>query len=625
MSAIAGALHFDTTPVDRALLERLSTFAPGNIGDALGFWQAGNVGLGHAMFRVTGEAYHETQPLSDPLSGCVVVFDGRIDNRAELLSQLAGCARLTDQQSDAAYALAGYLKWGTEVSCYLLGDFAFAIWNPQTQQLFLTRDPVGIRPLYYSPWGKRFTFASTLEQLLNDPALPRDIEEETVLRFLYADPPKTTQYRTYYRQVRILPGGHSLLVEQGQIRVWRYYDWLPQPPEHWTASQRAIEEFRAVFTDAVRCRLHSISPVGVLLSGGLDSGAIACVAGYLAEREGASPINAYSAVFDQFSSCDERAYSRAASSRYGFRHTCLPCDDCGSLSQLEQWLPVFTEPYFAPYDGNLYKLLTHARKDNLRVMMYGDGGDLALNGSPAYLGDWLLQGRWLHVHRQAQTRAHNLNKPYWRCLAGGLLTLLPVRIQHAIENYRGPRVKSWLPKHLSGRFEMNRPSYMHAGRNAWWYSMREGISQLGDGMYNAYKDRLMRLFGLELREPFYDLRLLNLVLRVPPDTLNRDGKTKVLLRESLHDILPPLIRDRTDKGQLSPLMHNGLRERRRHFVEALLEHSELERREYVEPESWKQAINDYLNYGGPPLNSYWRSLTMEMWLRHQVGRLPAPD
>jgi asparagine synthase (glutamine-hydrolysing) len=621
MSAIAGILRLDGQPVERALLEALAKPAPGSLVDALGFWQEGSVGLGHALARITPEAAREQQPLVDAASGCVIVLDGRLDNRAELRGSLGEYERLLGQETDAAYALAGYLRWGDRAPEHLLGDFAFAVWDPRARQLLLACDPLGMRPLYYSTWGHRLTFASTLEQMLNDRALPREIDEAVLLQHLYPDSSAPRQ-GTCYREIRRLPGGHRLVAGERGPRRERYWRWPEQPTEPRQTRADDAEEFRAVFAEAVRCRLRSTAPVGVTLSGGLDSGAIASTAGYLHEQTDAPRIHAYSFVFDRFASCDERVYSQAAAARYGFPHTCVLADDCWSLARFEEWRPVFSEPHFGGYEDAWYKVLAQARADGVRAMLTGDGGDLLVGGSPLHLSDWLLQGRWAAVYTEVRARARRAGQSPVRGVAPVLFCLLPVGLQRVLARSELPPTEPWVPAHLRRRYGPSRLLPLRAGRHAWWYLLRDQIDQLGHGHHNAFKDRQMRRFGLEVRQPFFDVRLIELVLRTPPEAFYRNGTTKVLLREALHDVLPPVIRDRGDKANLSPLLHFGLRERRRAFVEALLEDSELERRGYVVPGPWKASIRRYLDHGGPPYWAYWSSLTLEMWLRTQAGRLP---
>jgi asparagine synthase (glutamine-hydrolysing) len=605
--------------VDRALLTALARPAPGDVADDVGFWQDGAVGLAHTC-RVG--VVHEQQPLVDPATGCVIVFEGRLDNRRELRGALATHERVLVRDTDAAYALAAYLEWDDRAPDHLLGDFALAIWDPRARRLLLANDPTGMRPVYYSTWANRLTFASTLEQMLDDPALPRDIDEDALLRFLYPDG-STPGPQTHYRQIRLLPGGHRLLVEGSRVALTRYWTWPAHPPEPRLASAADADEFRTLFEDAVRCRLRGTAPAGLALSGGLDSGAIACMAGHLRQQNGAPTIRAYSMVFDELAACDERVYSQAAAARYGLEHSCVPADDCWSLARVEEWLPVFTEPFFGMFDDAWYKILGQARADGVRLMMTGDGGDFLVGGSPFYLSDWLLQGRWGALSKEIRARASRSDRSYLRVFGPAIHFLLPIWLQRRVQHPGLPDLDAWIPPHLRERHHAHMGAPLYRGRYAWWHQLHDLVEQFTHGYHNACRDRQMRRFGLEVCQPFFDVRLIQFVLRAPPDLFYHDDTFKVVLREALHDILPPVIRDRRDKASFTPLARLGLCERRRGFVEALLEDSELERRGYVVPGPWKRHLHECLQQRGMAYWALWRTLTAEMWLRHLVGRLPS--
>src|SRR5574341_1543956 len=498
MSAIAGLFCLDGDQIDRSHLETISKPALVNRTDALalplgiaGFaiWEGEGIGLSHALASVTPESLVAQQPLVDPASGCVITFDGRLDNRDELRSALSDYGRLIDHKTDAACVLAAYLHWGSDFLNHLLGDFALAVWNSPIKQLLLARDPLGQRPLYYSPANQRFTFASTLEQLLQDRSLSHELDEEALPAFLYHY--GSLNQQTPYRAIKSLPGGHRLIVEQGQIRLERYWQGQEEPPEPRSLSESDIEEFRSLFTEAVRCRLRSHAPVGLLLSGGLDSGSIGSMAGHLHEQNGTPPVHAYSFVFDQFESCDERRYIDTLISRHHLHFTPVLSDDCWTLSALEQWLPVFSEPFFAPYDSMFYKALAQARADGVRVMLMGHGGDSLLDGSPRHFADLLLEGRWRDLHRQVRAYAAATQRPYAISLVGNAVTpLLPPWVRSRVEYRHWPRLKSLIPPHLRSRHLDSRPKLYH-GRYAWWYTLRDQLTGIGQTPHEAHLDRLM--------------------------------------------------------------------------------------------------------------------------------------
>jgi asparagine synthetase B (glutamine-hydrolysing) len=182
--------------------------------------------------------------------------------------------------------------------------------------------------------------------------------------------------------------------------------------------------------------------------------------------------------------------------------------------------------------------------------------------------------------------------------------------------------RDWLPPHIEAQYQPRTPR-LPWGPRAWWHALHDAFANAGQTPNGSHWDRMGRRFGLEPRNPLLDVRLVQFVLRTPPHAFQRDGVPKWLLRQSLHDVLPPLVRDRSDKGSFAPLGSHGLRQRRT-FVEALLLDSELERRGYVRPEAWGHAIRSLLDDAEAPVPwAAWRSLTLEMWLRAGEKRLPA--
>lgn len=623
MSAIAGIFHADFAPVDLARLKSIASPPPDYQAEGVTIWSAPGVGLAHTRAMGADNSMNDQQPLVDPASGCVISFEGRLDNRAELADELASNTQFIHRKTDAAYTLAAFLRWGTECVAHLVGDFVFAIWDPRARsaQLFLARDPLGQRPLYYSQTDKGLAFASTLEQLLRDRTIPHEIDDEILAYYIYAY--GALNEATPYRSIKQLPGGSYLIADPNQIRIEEYWQWQAEPPAPRALTDDDISEFRAHFGEAVRCRLSDDAPTGLLLSGGLDSGSVASMAGHLHAQAGSPQLHTYSFVFEKFPECDERKYIDAVVAQYGLPHTPVLVDDCWTFSRLDPWRSVFSEPFFAPYDAMFYKTLAQARADGMRVMLMGHGGDVLLDGSPRYFADWLLAGRWRDVHRQTRAYAAATHRPYAVGLVGNALSpLFPTWARSAIEFRHLPSIKALVPKRLYSLGFHTMPE-LHRGRNAWWYDFRDQLN-FGHSPHEGYLDRLMRLFGMEIRQPFLDVRLIKFILSLPPEATYSNGTHRAIVRASLYDILPPLIRDRRNKASFAPLMDYGLRQRRK-FVDALIHDSELARRDLIVEPVWQRGIQNYFLGQEPLQYVYWRSLVTEIWLRIQSGRLPELD
>ncbi len=583
----------------------------------------GPMGLLHAVEGVGSETPPGFQPTVDPGTGAVVVFDGRLDGRADLAATLA--AGPINHVTDPELILASYRRWGVSCPAHLVGDYAFAIWDPRERRLLMARDPLGARTLFFSEWGGTLRFASTLEQMLRVPGIPTDLDDLAIARYLYGDT-RPTPGNGHYRHIHLLPGGQTLTVaSRGELELATFWAWPDEPPELRPLTADDDQRFLEIFTTAVQERLRSTHPVAVMLSGGLDSGAVASVAGALHQASGIPPVRTYSSVFDseRFKSVDERRYIKSVVERYNLPHRDLPADTQWPLSFFETWRPVFNEPLFAAFDGTLYQPLAAARADGARTMLMGHLGDLIVGGSTRWLINLLGPGSLGELRRQVRGHALIRGGTVWRSLAATVLfRLLPARLQGSVEYRRGPRLEAWMTPQLrrGGDVDPRRPAY--GGRAAWWHELRDGFGLVGQGRAGGYMDRMFRLFGLEQRQPFLDTRLMMLMLTMPPQGLYSEGLQKTILRRSLAGFLPPIVRDRPDKATFAPLAEYGLRGPYRSFVELLTRSSLIVDAGLVAERPWRRSMNTFLD-GEEPLSwGAWRSITLEMWLRHRAGTLP---
>src|SRR6267142_6895205 len=274
MSAILGIYYLDSRPVDRMDLDRMIETLAHRGSDGSGVWNDKSVGLGHRMLWTTPESLHERLPLAK--DGLTITADARIDNRDELINLLRLPPRPSESISDSELILAAYELWGEHCPEKLLGDFAFAIWDSRKQLLFCARDHFGVKPFYYYSSDKVFTFATEIKALLRLPEVPRQLNETKIAAHLTSiDIDKEI---TLYRDILRLPPAHSIKVNREGIRVQSYWSLDPSRSQVMRSDEEYAEAFRELFTEAVRCRLRSAFPLGFMLSGGLDSSSVTCVA-----------------------------------------------------------------------------------------------------------------------------------------------------------------------------------------------------------------------------------------------------------------------------------------------------------------------------------------------------------
>ena len=621
MTAIAGIYELDGGPVERSRLDRVAQPTTGDAVDALGDWVDGSVGLACALARISPESKSEQQPYVDPDTGAVVLLDGRIDNRRELRR---GLADLPAEAPDVAYVAAAYAAWGGDAVGRLIGDFALAVCDPRDDcRLLLACDPMGAKPLYHAVEDGRLLFASTLRQVLRGLDRRPDVDDAMIVAYVYR-PLFAWPGACFHEGVDTLRGGELLEAHAGGVVVRRYWTWRDRPPDRYEATGDEPDEFRAILVDAVEARVRSSPPVAVYLSGGLDSGSVASVAGRL--RDDASEhVRAYTYVFDRFTQIDEREYAQAVCDRYHLPHTLVACDDCWTLADLDPVLDVLAEPLTGPFDALNFRTFAIIRDDGVRALLTGHGGDILLLRNATYFAWWLTAGRWRPLLEQLGRKRRTGRFGFgYQLAAWGVFPLLPSAAQRLLHFRRGGGglrvLREWMPPAVQTRYEEEGEELAYSGRVGWWRELRNDVLVSASTPQGPFLDRLLRRYGLEQRHPFFDVRIAEFVLRTPPDVFFRDGRSRWIVGEALHEVLPPLVRDRTHKTIAAPLMHYGLRERRADFVRRLLDDSELVRRGYVLEAPWRSSIERYL--GGTDGEPVWGSLSTEIWLRHREGRLP---
>ena len=296
MSGICGLFNIDGAPVAESELRSMTAMLERRGPERTGKWRDSKIGLGHTLLATTPELLFEKQPFEHAETGCVITADVRLDNRIELNEALA-LRKPLESTGDAEIILLAYLAWGEDCVNRLLGDFAFAIWDPRHQMLFCARDHFGMRPLYYhhSP-GQRFLFASDARAILVLPQVPYRINEGRVADFLVPEFEWYDYTSTFFEERVSSPTGPP-----GDRYIFRHLDvaeyWRVQPgPELGQLSDDDYREgFVDVFTKAVDARLRAPhGKVGSMLSGGMDSGSIAAIATDVLAKRGGGPLRTFS-------------------------------------------------------------------------------------------------------------------------------------------------------------------------------------------------------------------------------------------------------------------------------------------------------------------------------------------
>jgi asparagine synthase (glutamine-hydrolysing) len=581
MSGIAGVFHRCGKAVERSLLQRMLA-AMGHRGpDGAAALVQGSVGLGYLHLQTGPD--EGRQPLT--WRDLCLVADARIDNRKEVCAAL-GISAGQEAVSDAGLILHAYEHWGEKCAQRLLGDFVFGVWDGHRQELFLARDHFGAKPLYYYCDGEIIAFASEIKALLILPEVPREADDVMIgdhLSGMFYDPEIT-----YWRGIKRLPGAHTLSIgRDGPGRIHRYWALDPQRELRLGSDREYIDGLRALFVQAVSRRSSGTATMGAAISGGLDSTAVACTAAQVRRERGQGPLHSFSLVYDHLPDVDERRWIEPTLAQGHFIPHYVTGDEIDPLALLPDMMYAEDGIVYAPNLFLTWEVYAEARRSGVRVMLEGFDGDSTLSHGVHYPRELLLRGRavraWREVH--ALARRHGRSTPEQAGRLGLLTTGLGLgtRIRAVRHRLRGGPPDSSPP--LWDQFGLLNPAFAERIALPERYERLAGDQQRQvrterEGHYRQIAwplqtflletlDRAAAMNGIEVRNPFFDVQLVEFCLAMPGNLKLRDGWTRWAMREAMAGILPPEVQWRPGKSNLSPVLPLTLNRYGRAAVEEL--------------------------------------------------------
>lgn len=625
MSGLCGVVSFAGRPAAPQILDRMARASAFRGREGIRLRLIGSLGLARLGSTATPEAVGEEQPSSN-LDGTVhLVADLRLDNRSELLAVFAGAFDLSAAPpADAALLLAAYERWGIRCVEYLQGDFAFAIWDQRQHRLLCARDRLGLRPFHFASVGPLFVFASDAQQILHHDEIGKDFDETSVGRHLTGRAPLLD--RTFFREISQLRPGHRLIATASGLRIERYWDIDPERRTIYRTGGDYSDHFREMLQRSIDNRLRATgTTVGVSLSGGLDSSAVASLASR-SRALGDRRLEGGTFVFDRLTECDERASVKAIAEQTGITVTFITAEPLWLLGDAAAFSPRLETPFLG-WESCYRALYGEFRQRGARVLLTGHGADDLLTGSGLAYGDLLRRGdlraiigAWQRARHDGRQTSRTLYRWLVRPLLYGRGDLLLRRITGATER---PVLPPWLHPDFARRMRWEEAEPQSAIRR-----FPEALRRLlYDNMIGSaswlrtvhWHDRLGLDEGMETRHPFLDPRLVEYVLSVPPRQFIGPDAPKALLRRALEGSLPEAVRTRRIKTRLGRFMDYSLREKAAERIEEILRSPVSERLGILAAQPLRDAFRAYCT--GEPDSSYrrlWPALTLELWLRRYL-------
>jgi asparagine synthase (glutamine-hydrolysing) len=632
MSGICGMINLDGAPIEPGVVKKMAQAAAHRGPDGVRYHTEGAVGLAHLALNITPESARERQPLVSERGDLVLVADARIDNREELVRTLWGGSHLPDEPpTDAELILEAYRRWGEGCPARLIGDFAFAIWDARRRRLFAARDAMAMRALYYRVEPRRVLFGTEVKQILAADGVPARIFEPAVGAYL-AGPFGRLEW-SFYEGISQLAPGHALVVDASGQRTWRYWDIDPNFRIEYPTEEEYVEHFLEVFLEAVRCRLRSTKPVGLFLSGGMDSGSIASAAGWLLRRD--EPIEerafrVYCWAFEELPQSDERHISSGIVNHYGFPATDVLADEAWPLKDYPAHGPDQDEPLIGVYQALIEHTLAVASSDGAGYVFSGDRGDLMV-GDVVFdhlglLRAGQLSTLWDQLRAHTRWRKQSLGRvALSQLLKPLLLETWPWGAERALglrrrlrHSEQSPPYPPWVRPEFSKRIGLAeivketepQPTMKNQARQM-RYSLIFTFMHMR-GM--VWSERSWARYGLGFADPWSDRRLAEFVLAVPQWRIQRVGESKRIARLAMRGLMPEQVRRKTAKIAPTPLYHRALREQARGTILNLLTNSWAGARGYLD----EGVLRDYFERfvrGESERPEFWWSFTLEMWLR----------
>jgi asparagine synthase (glutamine-hydrolysing) len=643
MCGIAGEIRFDRTP-DRAALRRMARALAHRGPDAEGLYEDGAVALAHRRLSILDLSGGGQPMVRD---GCALVFNGEAYRFAALHDELARLGHPFSTRSDTEVVLRAYLQWGEAFVERVDGMFALALWDAREQKLVLARDRLGKKPLHYAlvrggglaaapPEPGRpeegvqgALFASELKALAAHGGVPRELDPEALVRYLAVE--CVPAPRTIHRGVFKLPAGHVAVLERGgRFRLRRYWD-LPAPlPAREAPPRREAEvELLSRLEGAVARRLVADVPVGVFLSGGVDSTAVAA----LAARH-KKPLATFAIGFEE-ASFDESAFARLAARHVGSEHHEEILSGQACLDLVPEVVEVLDEPFADPSILPTLLLSRFVRR-HVTVALAGDGGDELFAGYDTFL-----------AHGPAALAAR-LPRPVLAA-AEALAGKLPASSRNMSLDFRvkqflrgldaGPSLRhqawigSFVPSELA---RLLAPELRSLARPevAWREVLDEAARAHAAGVAPGSVDEALRFFltryladdilvkadrasmaaSLEVRAPFLDTEVVEHALRMPASYKLARGRTKVLLKSALRGVVPDAILDRPKKGFGIPVAA-WIRGPLRALFEDLFSPASLQRSGVLEPAATRALLDRHVSGAADLRKPLWTLASFLLWQR----------
>lgn len=603
MCGIFGIMHFDGAPVTEATLSRMGSRMVHRGPDDEGHWIQGGVGIGMRRLSIIDLAGGH-QPISNESGDVHIVLNGEIYNYRELRAELAARGHRFSTHSDVEVVLHLYEDMGEACLERLNGMFALALYDQRNQRLWLARDRLGIKPLFYRHLENGLAFASDLGSL----AAIADAELDADSLIAYLGYSYVPEPRTIYRDIHKLECASEMIVENGQVRSSRY--WSADRLEPWHGSvAEAAERLEELLLESADLQLRSDVPVGIFLSGGVDSSAVAALAAHV---NGTQAVNTFTIDFVGKGGKDA-TYAARVGEHIGATHECITVGIDEQLAALDELLETMDEPMSDSAIVPTYILSREARKRGIKVLLSGAGGDEVFAGYsrhfPGHVGSaaWIAHHPWVRLPFRLAMAAH---RPHWGRRFANPARNFAVTISGANLEFLHQALRD--SANYEALLERIDRDFAPATARSEIERMRLDLDNYLPNNVLPLTDKATMAASVEGRVPLLDHRIVEFAYSLPAHVNISGGKEKGLFNSVLDEYMPASVLSREKEGFNAPMSDWSTKLSDRIDQEMKALHPSLERLVDSEViERWRRHLRKR-KYAGESLYALY---TLNRWLR----------
>lgn len=608
MCGIAGIIRLNKKAVETEEIESMLKIIKHRGPDDEGLFIKENVGLGHVRLSIIDLSSAGHQPMFSNENRYTIIFNGEIYNYLELKEELKD-SYVFKTKTDTEVILAAYSKWGEACLSKFNGDFSFAIYDLEQNTFFAARDRFGIKPFYFHHNSDHFAFASEIKALL--PMVKNRTPNNKII-FEYLVYNRTDQStETFFNDIFKLKHGHYVTIKNNEVKIKQWYNLASQLKY---PNALTPKEFREELKKSIKLRLRSDVPVGVCLSGGLDSSTLTSI---IYNDFDIKNINTFSAVYEKGTWADESAFVDAFKDQLSHMHSITPTAET-FFEEFTDFIVSLGEPIpgVSPYAQ--YKVMQLA-KNNVAVTIDGQGADEMLGGYNylygSYFKELLMSFQWLTLIKEAI--GYYKNNPSKEAFTYFVYYMLPP----ALKKYAGRKTFGSVSKNFYNQYykqstisaDFYNPKTLHQFFLLHFEHKLEHLLKWDD--HNSMR------FSVESRVPFLDHNLVEKSLSLPPSSVLKNGISKYILRESVKDILPSKIYDRRDKkGFETPSDLWFKTASFQKYITALLNSESFINRGYFNVEDCRNKYQKHLEGKGNFSKDIWKWINLEVWFQKFIDK-----